>query len=237
MEEKIRIQKFLSQNSICSRIEAEKLINEKKLFINGKVAELGQKVDENDEIKINGKVLSLTKNINHFYILFNKPKRLICTQKDPQNRKTIFQYLNLNQLCFSVGRLDYDTSGVIIITNDGEFTNFLSHPSNNFEREYVAELEKELDEKDLLFLNSDKVILNGKKSKQEVIALGNNKYKVKLFEGRNHHVKNLFLLVNNYVLNLHRTRYAIFSDKNLEIGKWRNITINELQVLNYKIKK
>ncbi|TPR54096.1 pseudouridine synthase [Metamycoplasma neophronis] len=230
MEEKIKLQKLISQSGYCSRHEAEKWIADGRVFVNGEQAHIGLRVCENDNIKINGKDL-INKQNKHIYILLNKPMNTICTLKDPQNRKTIYEYMHLEEYAYSIGRLDFNTTGVIIITNDGDLANKLAHPSSEVEREYIVQLEKPLSEKDLSYLNSNFVKLNGKYSRQKVSEIGENKYSVILKEGRNHHVKNLFLLVNNYVKKLHRKSYGPITDKNLKVGAYRNLSPHEIKVL------
>ncbi|WP_427867418.1 pseudouridine synthase [Mycoplasmopsis arginini] len=226
MEEKIKLQKMISDSGFCSRREAEKLIEANRVLVNDKIATIGLRVSVNDIIKIDNKLL---KNKDEkFYLLLNKPKNTICTLKDPQGRKTIYEWIGVNKYCYSIGRLDFNTTGVIVITNDGNFANLLAHPSSKIEREYIVHLEKPLSEKELSFLNSSFVKLNGVFSKQKVKQINDNVYSVILNEGRNHHVKNLFLLVNNFVKKLHRKRYGCINDENLKIGEFRKLTSIEI---------
>ncbi|QKX37663.1 rRNA pseudouridine synthase [Metamycoplasma hominis] len=240
MEEKAkRIQKILSEQGICSRRKAEELILSGKILINNKIAKLGECVTINDEIKINNRIIKLNNNVaNNFkYIVLNKPMNIICTASDPQNRKTIYEYLKAKERLFSIGRLDFNTTGIILITNDGEFANLLSHPSSKIPRIYIATLEREMLDGELNLLNSNHVLLNGKISKQKVTKLSAFKYEVLLYEGRNHHVKNLFLLVNNYVKKLHRKSFGCIDDSNLKIGQYRDLTSSEINNLLAYIKK
>ncbi|WP_330463609.1 pseudouridine synthase [Metamycoplasma gateae] len=234
MEDKIKLQKIISEYGYCSRREAEKLINDRKVFVNNKIATIGLRVGYDDEIKINNSIIR--KKEKKFYYVLNKPKNTICTLKDPQNRTTIFEWMKIEDYCFSIGRLDFNTTGVILITNDGDFANLLAHPSSNIEREYIATLEKPLTDKDLSYLNSNFVKLNGIFSKQKVKKINDLNYSIILNEGRNHHVKNLFLLVNNFVRKLHRKRYGIITDQSLKIGEFRSLTNNELDYFK-KFKK
>ncbi|MBN4089510.1 rRNA pseudouridine synthase [Mycoplasma enhydrae] len=235
MEEKLKVQKIISDYGYCSRREAEKLIIESRVLVNGALASIGQRVSLDDEIRIDNKVIS--NKTSKFYILLNKPQNTICTLKDPQGRKTIYEWININKYCYSIGRLDYNTTGVIIITNDGDFANILAHPSSEIEREYIVTLEKPLSDKELNYLNSNFVKLNGVFSKQKVTKIKDLVYSIKLNEGRNHHVKNLFLLVNNYVKKLHRKRYGILDDTNLKIGEFREIKSSEIEQFKKETKK
>ncbi|WP_369086048.1 pseudouridine synthase [Metamycoplasma spumans] len=235
MEEKIKLQKLISQLGYCSRREAEKLIEDGKVLVNNELAHLGMRVNANAKVKINNK--EINRLIKPIYIVLNKPMNTICTASDPQNRKTIYEYIKLKEKASSIGRLDFNTTGVIIITNDGELNNNLAHPSSEIKREYIATLEKPLEEEQLRFLNSNFVKLNGKYSRQIVKKIDDLKYSVILKEGRNHHVKNLFLLVNNYVKKLHRKSYGPISDKDLKIGQYRYLTDDEIKLLKNLVDK
>lgn len=174
----IRINKYLSEIGFCSRRNAEELINKKKVTINGELAKLGQKISEKDVILVNGKTIK--RNYEKKYYLLNKPKNTICSLKDNFKRKTIFELINDQDYLFSVGRLDYDTTGVIIITNDGELTNKLTHPSYQIERIYHVTIDQQLSKEDLLFLNNNKLLINNKSAKQKVEHIKNNEYFVYL---------------------------------------------------------
>ncbi|MDD7907971.1 pseudouridine synthase [Metamycoplasma hyosynoviae] len=219
---RIRIQKYLSNKGVASRREVERLIEAKRIKINGQIAKLGDTVCESDQILLDSRKIE-TKTPEKIYILLNKPRAVICTRNDPEGRRTIFDLVAENKYLFSVGRLDYNTTGVILLTNDGELTNYLSNPSNQIKREYIATVEKELSNEDLKLLNSNNFILNGKSSKQVVKKISPLVYQVELCEGRNHHVKNMFLAINNSIKNLHRKRFWIFSDADLKIGEQKKI--------------
>ncbi|TPD98743.1 pseudouridine synthase [Metamycoplasma equirhinis] len=229
MPNSIKLQKYMSDCGFCSRRESEKLILQGKVFVNEELATIGQRILITDKVKVNNSILKLENK--KLYILLNKPKNTICTLDDPQKRKTIYDHIKINKYLFSVGRLDFNTTGVILITNDGELANKLAHPSSKIERQYLVELEKKLSQDKLEFLNSKNVKLNGKISKQKVTKISETKYLISLYEGRNHHVKNLFLLVENYVKKLHRKSYGFLTDENLKIGEFRQLTETEISML------
>ncbi|WP_373436971.1 pseudouridine synthase [Metamycoplasma equirhinis] len=229
MPNSIKLQKYMSDCGFCSRRESEKLILQGKVFVNEELATIGQRILITDKVKVNNSILKLENK--KLYILLNKPKNTICTLDDPQKRKTIYDHIKINRYLFSVGRLDFNTTGVILITDDGELANKLAHPSSKIERQYLVELEKELSQDKLKFLNSKNVKLNGKISKQKVTKISETKYLISLYEGRNHHVKNLFLLVENYVKKLHRKSYGFLTDENLKIGEFRQLTETEISML------
>ncbi|RMA78562.1 pseudouridine synthase [Metamycoplasma subdolum] len=235
-EELVRIQKLISELGYSSRREAEKLILAKKVKVDGILAQIGQKVLRTCKIEINGKEL---KNfVKPIYIVLNKPAKTICSLKDPEKRKTIYDHIRIKDYCYSIGRLDWDTTGIILITNDGKLASFLSHPSSEIERKYLVKTDESLTLDEIMFLNSNKVILEGKKSTQKIVCVGQNNYEVILKEGRNHHVKKLFELVNKPVKTLHRKSFSFISDKGLKVGEFRNLTNDEIRRLkNLKIIK
>lgn len=225
----IRINKYLSEIGFCSRRNAEELINQKKVTVNGELAHLGQKINEKDIVLVNGKTIK--KNYEKKYYLLNKPKNTICSLKDNFKRKTIFELIQDKDYLFSVGRLDYDTTGVIIITNDGELTNKLTHPSYQIERIYHVTIDHQLSKDDLLFLNNNKLLINNKSSKQKVEHIKNNEYLVHLWEGSYHHVKKIFEHLDKNVIALDRVSFAGIKYDNLKQGSYRLLTKKEVENL------
>ncbi|QJG67085.1 pseudouridine synthase [Mycoplasma phocoenae] len=229
-----KLQKFISAAGLMSRRRAEEAI-EKGLFkINGKVAKLGDRVTDLDRVTYQNKPLRKANKM--IYLLFNKPKYVVSTLNDPQNRKTIKDFLLLKQYVYPVGRLDYDTTGALLITNDGDLTNKLLHPSHEIERVYVATLDRALTNEELKFLNSDNVFIDGQRSLQVVESIQDKEYRIKLKEGRYHHVKNLFLEANAKVIQLHRSHFAFLGVKGIKEGKMRDLTYSEVKRLKEMIK-
>ncbi len=225
----VRINKYLSEIGFCSRRNAEELINQKKILVNGELAKLGQKIHEKDEILVNGKTIN--KIYEKKYYLLNKPKNTICSLKDNFKRKTIFDLINDKDYLFSIGRLDYDTTGVIIITNDGELSNKLTHPSYQIERIYRVIINQQLSKEDLLFLNNNKLLINNKISKQKIEHIKKNEYFVYLWEGSYHHVKKIFEHLNRNVIALDRVSFAGLKYGNLTQGSYRLLTKKEIENL------
>ncbi|MGL5438188.1 MAG: pseudouridine synthase [Metamycoplasmataceae bacterium] len=225
----IRVQKYISQAGIASRREAEKLIIEKKVKINGKIAELGDKVDKNDKVFVNGILIKEIPDLR--YYLLNKPKKTICTLKDNLGRTLVTSLINDNNYLFPVGRLDFNTTGVLIITNDGDLAAKLTHPSYEIPRVYRARLNEKLTLNEIKFLNSDKVIVNEKKSKQEVLIIENRSYQVTLHEGSYHHVKKIFETVGKKVIDLKRVSFGGITCEKLMVGEYRNLKPFELKKL------
>ena len=174
----VRLQKYIAQAGISSRRKAEELILDGRVFVNGKkVCELGTKVDdEKDVIEVNGK--KILKNKKYVYIMFNKPEGCVSTVKDQFDRKTVLSYFkNIKERIYPVGRLDYDTSGLIILTNDGELTYKLTHPKHNVSKTYVATVDKKPAE-DAVFKFKNGILIDGYKTapaKLKILKIEQNK--------------------------------------------------------------
>lgn len=225
----IRINKFLSQAGICSRRKAEELINNKKVKINNVIATIGQKVYENDLVKIDNQIISV-KNEKKYYLI-NKPKKTICSLKDNFNRTIITDLIDDQDYLFPIGRLDYNTTGALIITNDGELANALSHPSNEIMRVYQAKINTPLKKQELDLLNTDAILINEKPSYQKVFPIDEKKYIIELHQGSYHHVKKLFEAIDKKVLDLKRISFAGLSCEKLPIGSYRKLTLFEIKQL------
>ena len=231
------LNKFLAHCGVCSRRDAVTLIKEGKVKVNDTVIiEPAFKVSERDEVKFNGKKLFVSKNL--VYILLNKPKDYITTTDDPQGRRTVLQLTKMatTERIYPVGRLDRNTSGVLLLTNDGELTQKLSHPSYNITKVYEARLDKNLTKADF-----DK-ILNGLKLedgeiKTDSLAYADAKDKsiigIEIHSGRNRIVRRIFEHLGYDVKGLDRVMYATLTKKNVERGKWRFLSEKEVRLLKY----
>ena len=233
-----RLQKYLSECGVASRRKSEELITSGKVKVNGQIVNsLGFKINENDIVEVNNIKVEREDKI---YFLLYKPEKTICSVKDEKGRKTVIDLIDTNEKIFPVGRLDYDTSGLLLLTNDGELSNKLTHPSGNIEKTYYAKIDGIINYKEIEELEKG-IILDGVKTKRakakiKKIDKKNNKSYVELTitEGRNHQVKNMFLYFNHKVLKLKRIKYAIFDLKGLSIGEYRKLTIKEIkQLYNY----
>ena len=232
----VRLNKYLAQCGVASRRKSDVLINEGRVSVNGNVVlELGVKVDsEKDSILIDGQKL---KQQNKVYYLLNKPKGIISTTSDDKKRITVVELIKTNQKIFPVGRLDFNTTGVLLLTNDGELSNYLTHPKNGIEREYEVKLDKELQKGDKeKFLKG--IFLEKRRSKFTDITFpkANNYYFVKVVtvEGRNHFVKNMFFALGYTVKGLHRSRYGKVVLGNLRKGEYRKLSEREVQAISKK---
>ncbi|NWF49151.1 MAG: rRNA pseudouridine synthase [Ignavibacteriaceae bacterium] len=202
--------KFLADSGVTSRRKAEELIKDGRVSVNDKVViELSTKINTNtDFVSLDGELIKPKK---HVYFLLNKPRGVVTTTSDEKNRKTVVDLVKSNERIYPVGRLDYNTTGVLFLTNDGEFANFLTHPSNKVPREYDVKLDKPLtdhDESNLL----NGLIVDGTKSRFTKIQFRNKKDKrfvrVTGIEGKNHYVKKMFGALGYQVLSLNRVSFA-----------------------------
>ncbi|MEI2461825.1 pseudouridine synthase [Mycoplasmopsis felis] len=228
--QKERLQKKLSQAGVCSRREAENLIKENKVKVNGMIAKLGDKASFQDEILVNN--IPIKEEEKVYYVL-NKPKKTISTLKDNFNRTSVVDLMDVPYKIFPVGRLDYDTTGVLIMTNDGELTNKLLHPKYQIPRVYRARLNEQLNKIELKKLNGI-VKVNGVKSVQNVLPINEESpksYFVILTQGTYHHVKELFKTVNKIVISLKRIEYAGITVDKMPLGTYRKLTIKEVKDL------
>lgn len=234
---KMPLNKFMAHCGVCSRREAVELINSGKVKVNGKIAtEPGYKVEEKDEVIFNGKKLFITKNL--VYILLNKPKDYITTTDDPQGRKTVLQLIKnaTTERVYPIGRLDRNTSGVLLLTNDGDLTQKLSHPSYQIKKIYEVRLDKPLTKNDFdkilkgLTLEDGEILIDS-------LAYADSKDKsiigIELHSGRNRIVRRIFEHLGYDVKGLDRVMYANLTKKNVERSKWRYLSEKEIRLLKY----
>lgn len=230
-----RLQKVIASSGYASRRKAEELITSGKVFVNGeKVTLLGTKVNGDDDIVINGVHL---KREDYVYFLLNKPRGVISSASDEFGRKTVVDLIDTDKRIYPVGRLDYDTTGLIILTNDGDFANMLMHPKNKVPKKYVAKLNKAMAIADLKKLQ-DGVMVEGRICKPVKVKLKKNDteedfslVEVTLIEGRNHIVKKLFKELGYLVDKLTRVEYAFLNTDNLKSGYYRTLTLKEVKKL------
>ena len=231
------LNKYMAHCGVCSRRDAVELINAGKVKVNGTVAtEPGYKVQETDEVIYNGKKLFVTRNL--VYILLNKPKDYITTTEDPQGRKTVLQLIKqaTTERVYPIGRLDRNTSGVLLLTNDGDLTQKLSHPSYEIKKIYEVKLDKPLTKADF-----DKIIKGVKLEDGEILvdslAYADSKDKsiigIELHSGRNRIVRRIFEHLGYDVKGLDRVMYANLTKKNVERSKWRYLSEKEIRLLKY----
>ena len=236
-----RLQKVIASYGYASRRKAEDLIRHGKVLVNGKViTELGTKVETNDIISIDGVIIN--KDVKHEYYLLNKPRQVISSVTDKEGRITVTDLINTDARIYPVGRLDYDTTGLIILTNDGDFANKLMHPSYEVEKTYVAKLNKILDKDDINKLKKGIVIDNRKveikrfKVRKKDNEKNTSIIELTIVEGRNHIVKRIFESMHIDVMKLSRVGYAFLTLDGLKSGEYRQLSIKEIKKL-YALKK
>lgn len=237
-----RLQKVIANLGYTSRRKAEELIINGKVKVNGEViTELGTKVKASDTIEVDNTILD--NNKNYEYYLLYKPREVISSVTDEHNRKTVVDLIDTSERIYPVGRLDYDTTGAIILTNDGELANKLMHPSSQIEKKYIAKVSGLVTGYEIKQLRSG-VYIDGKKTATAKVKLKkydkkNDKSLVELtiHEGRNHQVKKMFESIHHDVLKLKRETYANLDLTNLKPGEYRRLTNKEVAILYSLIKK
>lgn len=230
-----RLQKVISMRGYASRREAEKLIQEGKVRVNGKtVTELGTKVSANDRIEIAG--VRLESAPTPIYVILYKPVRVLTTTVDPHGRSTVFDYLStLQTRVFPVGRLDYDTSGLLLLTNDGELAHRLMHPRFGMWKTYEALAEGAITNEEVDRLRKGVVIAGRKTAPAEVRILGSDgntsKLEIRIHEGRNRQIRKMLEAVDHPCLKLVRTKYGSLNLHGLRPGEWRYLKGFEIERL------
>lgn len=237
-----RLQKVIANLGYCSRRKAEELIKNGQVLVNGQVVnELGVKVKTSDSICVEGNILD--NNKNYEYYLLNKPRGVVTTTNDEFGRKTVLDLVISSNRIYPVGRLDYDTTGVLLLTNDGNLANKLMHPSSNIEKTYIAKIDGIISPTSIMKLKKG-VVIDGYKTKPAKVRVKSidkkmNKsiVEITISEGKNHQVKNMFEAVGHKVLKLKREKYAIFDVKDLKVGEYRKLTFKEVAVLYSLVNK
>lgn len=228
-----RLNKYLADCCVGSRRECDKLIADGCVKINGKIASLGANVEENDSVSVNGR--RVTPKTKNYYIMLHKPKGCVTTVKDDLGRKTVMDFVDIKARLFPVGRLDYDTEGLLILTNDGDVANKLTHPKNNVEKVYVARLSGSLTEAERQTLERG-VEIDGRKTmpaKVKILAKDEHhtRVEVTITEGRNRQVKKMFESVGKEVEFLKRVAEGELRLGGLQRGKYRFLNDREIEYL------
>ena len=227
-----RLQKVIAASGVTSRRKAEELITAGKVKVNGEVVtELGTKVTDKDRIEVDNVLIS--KEVKEYYLL-NKPRGVVTTTKDDKDRKTVVDLIPTSARIYPVGRLDYDTTGVLLLTNDGDFANILMHPASEVEKVYMAKLKGIIKGEHINTLKDgiklDDQIVKPSRVKLKKVDTKTNTCMVQItiHEGKNHQVKRMFEAVGFEVLKLKREREAFFDLKDLQSGEFRKLTPKEV---------
>ena len=226
----IRLNKYIAECGICSRRKADILIESGKVLVNDIVIkDLGVKIDDTkDQVKVDGKTVS--KENKFVYIMLNKPKGYVTTNSEQFGRKTVLDLIDTDYRIFPIGRLDMNTEGLLLLTNDGEFANKLMHPKNKVEKTYIANVKGNITEEKIENLRNG-VDIGGyitKPAQVRIISKDKNEIEIKISEGKNRQVRKMCENVGLRVLDLKRTSVGKLNLGNLKIGKYRYLNKNEI---------
>lgn len=230
-----RLQKIIANSGYCSRRKAEELIEKGKVSVNGiTITDLGTKANVSDTIIVEGNKIETS---NKEYILLYKPRGIVSTTNDEKGRKTVVDLVETENRLYPVGRLDYDTSGLLLLTNDGELTNLLIHPKNEIQKQYIAKIDTAVNPQIIKKLSSG-VIIDGKKTRADRVKikkLDRRKNKtiieIVIHEGKYHQVKRMFEEIGYNVESLKREKFAFLDLKGLKSGEYRHLTTKEVKIL------
>ena len=229
-----RLNKFLSEAGYCSRRAADKLIEEGRVTVNGKYPEMGTKVSSTDEVSVDGKVVSIKKK-SRVYIAFNKPVGVVCTTDTRVEKNNIIDFINYPSRIFPIGRLDKDSEGLILLTDDGDIVNKILRSSNNHEKEYIVRVDKPISQTFVKRMSEGVPILDTMTKPCRVQKLSRDSFNIVLTQGLNRQIRRMCSYLDYEVESLKRVRIMninLMSD----VGEYRNLTKEELNTLNKALK-
>lgn len=224
----MRLNAYLARAGAASRRGADELIRAGRVSVNGQIGQLNSQVSDTDKVELDGQEVSLQ---NPRYILLYKPAGYVTTLKDEKGRRKILDLLSISERVVPVGRLDYDTTGAILLTNDGELAHKLMHPSFEVDKVYEAEVDGEVTGKILNMLSIGMDLKDGRTAPAKARRLADNKVELTIHEGRNHQVKRMLAAVGLPVVRLHRSKYGSLALDGLKPGQWRDLSADELKLL------
>jgi 23S rRNA pseudouridine2605 synthase len=224
----MRLNAFLAKAGVESRRGADRLIKAGRISVNGRQGQLNDDVSEADDIRVNGRRISAQKAR---YILLYKPSGYITTLKDPENRVKVTDLVKIDERVVPVGRLDFNTTGALLMTNDGQLANQLMHPRHNIAKVYTAEVEGIIEDEILSRLAEGIELEDGKTAPAKARKLDDNKIEITIHEGRKHQVKRMLAAVGLPVKKLHRSSYAGLELKGLKPGQWRELSEKEIELI------
>ncbi len=225
-----RLQKVLARVGLGSRRTCEDLIEDGRVTVNGEVAELGRRVEaDTDLVEVDGAPIGVKPGLVHY--LLNKPAGVVTTASDPQGRPTVVELVPAEPRVFPVGRLDLDTEGLLLLTNDGELANRLTHPSFGIEKEYLAEVRGTPTRATLRRLREGVELDDGPTAPAQAVLVEPTLVRLTIHEGRNRQVRRMLDAVGHPVERLIRTRIGTITDRRLAPGSWRSLTLDELRAL------
>jgi 23S rRNA pseudouridine2605 synthase len=224
----MRLNAFLAKAGVASRRKADELIKNGRVMVNGTLGQLNSDADESDDVTLDGKPIKLRKNR---YILLFKPSGYVTTLMDPQGRPKVVDLVKTYERLVPVGRLDYETTGALILTNDGELAHKLMHPSFEIDKVYEAEVRGVVNQEILNMLSIGVDLTDGKTAPARARKLADDKIELTIHEGRNRQVRRMLDAVGLPVVTLHRSRYGPLGLDGLKPGDWRELTAAELKLL------
>jgi len=224
------LNKFISETGICSRREADKLIEKGKVTINGKKAVKGNRVFDQDIVKLNGKIISVKSKPKAIYLAFNKPIGIVCTT-DKREKHNIISFINHPQRLFPIGRLDKPSEGLILLTNDGDIVNKILRAGNKHEKEYIVTVDKPITDSFLKGMSGGVPILGTKTKRCRIIKLSKYRFKIILVQGLNRQIRRMCEYFNYEVKKLIRVRIMHLKIANIPTGKWKKLNNSEIQKL------
>jgi 23S rRNA pseudouridine2605 synthase len=225
-----RLQKVLARTGIGSRRVCEDLIAEGRVTVDGEVAVLGRRVDaEHDLVEVDGVAIGVAPGLVHY--LLNKPTGVVTTADDPEGRPTVVGLVPDEPRVFPVGRLDYDTEGLLLLTNDGELTHRLTHPSFGVDKEYLAHVDGHPTRAEVRQLREGVELDDGVTAPAQVTQVTDGVLKIVIHEGRNRQVRRMCEAIGHPVQRLVRTRIGPLTDRKLKPGAWRRLTADEVRQL------
>ena len=225
----VRLNKYISESGFCSRREADKLIESGLVTIDGVKAQMGTKVSKGQKVKVNGKLISKDEEL--VYIALNKPVGITCTTEH-KVKGNIVDFVNHKKRIFPIGRLDKDSQGLILMTNDGDIVNKILRAGNNHEKEYIVTVNKPINEEFVRRMSNGIRILGQVTKKCYVKKEGNNTFRIILTQGLNRQIRRMCEALGYEVVKLKRVRIMNIKLGELKIGKWRDLTYKELKELN-----
>jgi len=230
-----RINKYLSEVGYCSRREADRLIEEGKVTINGKITKIGTKAEEGDQVEVEGQKIDKSTKQKNIYLAFNKPVGIVCTTDRRVEPDNIIDFINYPVRIFPIGRLDKPSEGLIFLTNDGDIVNKILRARNNHEKEYIVRVNRPIDRDFIQSMSSGVKILGTKTKNCLIKQLGSNEFKIVLTQGLNRQIRRMCESLGYKVKSLKRVR--IMNIKlDVPIGKYRELTKEELLELNVLLK-
>lgn len=229
----VRLQKLLANAGFASRRKVEELIVQGRIEVNGNISSLGDKANHKDNILVDGLKVNIDIELETY--LLNKPLKVVSTTSDEHGRKSVVDLIETDKRIYPVGRLDYETSGLIILTNDGDLTYHLTHPKFEIPKKYVVSVEGEIEEENILLLKNGVILEDGITAPAQVriLAIKTNStlFELTIHEGRNRQVRRMCDAIGHSVVSLHRSQIGPIRDSNLKIGQYRKLSLDEIHQL------